>query len=42
MKANDAMGRLRPEWSPIKVWTGTWNAANLDLPFDALPLRAWL
>ena len=33
---------LRPEWTPIKLWVGTWNAANLDPPFDQLPLRRWL
>ena len=32
----------RPQWSPLQVWVGTWNAANLEPPFDQLPLRAWL
>ena len=33
---------LQPEWTPLKVWVGTWNAANLDPPFEHLPLAAWL
>ena len=33
---------LRPDWTPLKIWVGTWNAANLDPPFDTLPLAAWL
>ena len=33
---------LQPQFKPLKVWVGTWNAANLDPPFDHLPLAAWL
>ena len=36
------LANLRPEWVPIKLWVGTWNAANLEPPYDTLPLRAWL
>ena len=33
---------LKPEWTPLKVWVGTWNTANMDPPYTQLPMREWL
>ena len=34
--------RLAPEYKPLQVWVGSWNANSLEPPFTPDKLRDWL
>lgn len=42
MAATSAAASLVPEFQPLQVWVGSWNAACLEPPYDRLPLAQWL
>ena len=44
IQAGGALGgpRLAPEYKPMQVWVGSWNANSLEPPFTPDKLRAWL
>ena len=44
LQAGGALGgpRLAPEYKPLQVWVGSWNANSLEPPFTPDKLRNWL
>ena len=42
MTAHRAVASLLPEPQPLRLWVGSWNAGNLEPPYDELPLSSWL